>query len=458
VADDGVSPAQGSAPQRDSPERLDELLQVVSPRSWISFAGLVVIVALGGAWSVWGRVPVVVEGRGVLIHPRLVVDVQSPLSGTLRTMELRAGQVVEKGDLLAEVDRPLLRHQLEQKQAELANRRARLAERSSLQERKLKLSQESLKRQRSTLARQIRELTEQADRMLAASRTSLDERRANLSEQLKLFRDVSERLQERVRRYEQLEKRGIVSKSDVLQLEQAAMNTLNGAQDMERRHKILDLETKLQDLDILESQRAQEASEFARETEEPIEALEREIAKLEAQLREETRILSPYRGRVLQVIAGEGQVIEGGGRLGVLEIEDPDAPLVSVTCFSIKDGKRVEAGMPLLVSPDSVERTRFGSVVGRVTEVGRFPVTSQEVTKIIGNEELARSLVPPEGSILVYGELERDPLLPLGYRWTSAGGPDLELTTGTTTSADVIVERRRPISFVFPILQAGGGS
>lgn len=60
-----------------SPERLDQLMQVVSPRSWLPLVALGSIVGVAVIWSIYGRIPITVEGRGVLIYPSNVVPLQS---------------------------------------------------------------------------------------------------------------------------------------------------------------------------------------------------------------------------------------------------------------------------------------------------------------------------------------------------------------------------------------------
>jgi hypothetical protein len=50
-----------------SPEQLDQLMQVVSPRSWLPlsvFAGLLLLTL---AWSVLGRIPITATGQGALV-------------------------------------------------------------------------------------------------------------------------------------------------------------------------------------------------------------------------------------------------------------------------------------------------------------------------------------------------------------------------------------------------------
>ncbi|MEB3358647.1 MAG: hypothetical protein VKK04_18115 [Synechococcales bacterium] len=52
-----------------SPEQLDQLMQVVNPRSWIPLGALGGLLALGLVWSVFGRIPITVIGHGRLVYP-----------------------------------------------------------------------------------------------------------------------------------------------------------------------------------------------------------------------------------------------------------------------------------------------------------------------------------------------------------------------------------------------------
>jgi hypothetical protein len=52
-----------------SPEQLDQLMQVVSPRSWLPLATLGCLLGLALAWSVLGRIPITASGQGILVHP-----------------------------------------------------------------------------------------------------------------------------------------------------------------------------------------------------------------------------------------------------------------------------------------------------------------------------------------------------------------------------------------------------
>lgn len=52
-----------------SPEQLDQLMQVVSPKSWLPLASLASLMALALVWGFWGRIPITAVGKGILVHP-----------------------------------------------------------------------------------------------------------------------------------------------------------------------------------------------------------------------------------------------------------------------------------------------------------------------------------------------------------------------------------------------------
>jgi HlyD family secretion protein len=113
--------------------------------------------------------------------------------------------------------------------------------------------------------------------------------------------------------------------------------------------------------------------------------------------------------------------------------------------------------MPIQVTPDSVERERYGAIVGTVRSISPFPVSLAEAENVVGSREMAEALVSGGYRIQVVADLEADPSTFSEYRWSSSRGPDFAITAGTTTRARVAVEERAPITFVIPILKAAAG-
>lgn len=87
-----------------SPESLDQPLPLLRPSAWAMLFGLLLFNATIVAWSVWGRIPVRIEGRGVLMFPDALVTVQSPSGGLMQRILVREGQCVGAGQILAHID------------------------------------------------------------------------------------------------------------------------------------------------------------------------------------------------------------------------------------------------------------------------------------------------------------------------------------------------------------------
>jgi HlyD family secretion protein len=127
--------------------------------------------------------------------------------------------------------------------------------------------------------------------------------------------------------------------------------------------------------------------------------------------------------------------------------------LVAVLFVPASAGKRVRAGMPVRVSPSTVKREEYGSMLGTVTAAAAFPATQRGMTKLLGNDALVTKLMEAGPLIQVDVALQQDPSTPTGYRWSSSRGPTLEISSGTLATGDVIVKEDRPISLVIPTLR-----
>ena len=122
------------------------------------------------------------------------------------------------------------------------------------------------------------------------------------------------------------------------------------------------------------------------------------------------------------------------------------------------DGKKIQPGMKVLITPDTVKRTRYGGIMGEITEVSPFPVTSETATSVVGNPEVVQQVIGQEGGkVEVLAQLITESTTYSGYKWSSSEGPELEISPGTTTTVRVIVEELSPITFILPILREWSG-
>src|SRR5262245_4394077 len=84
-----------------SPENLDRLLTVTTPLGWLALAGIILILGLVVAWSILGRLPTIVGGKGILLTGGNVWAIISPASGNLGQILVQVGDRVEPGQIVA---------------------------------------------------------------------------------------------------------------------------------------------------------------------------------------------------------------------------------------------------------------------------------------------------------------------------------------------------------------------
>lgn len=83
-----------------TPEQLDRPLPLISGSNWAMLLALLGFASVIAAWSVVGRIPVRLHGRGVLITPNSLKLVQSEGNGRVATLHQKAGSCVTRGSLL----------------------------------------------------------------------------------------------------------------------------------------------------------------------------------------------------------------------------------------------------------------------------------------------------------------------------------------------------------------------
>ncbi len=186
-----------------------------------------------------------------------------------------------------------------------------------------------------------------------------------------------------------------------------------------------------------------------------IEQVRARLKELEAQ-QAQLIVKSPYNGRVLEVTTNVGDVVQPGARL--VTLEDPSQPLKAVLFVPAAEGKKIAPGMPANVSPSTVRPEEFGYIVGKVEELSEFPLTPEALKRILRNEQLAQELAGRATPIRVTVELMPQPEAPSGFRWTSGKGPPLKVFPGTLCQGSVVVETKRPIAYIIPLVKRATGA
>ena len=469
---------QESLERLASPERLDRLMQVVNPKSWIPLITLGSVVLATAVWSVVGRIPVTIDGQGVLTYPSKVVPLQTQGSGQVTSLEIEEGDLVRKGDILATVDQVDLRKKLELAQDKLKQLRSQNDNAESIQNQRQNQDTEAIEQQRQTLQERLNLIESLAPVLKAKGLDSIQSDRASQEARLKNLQQLLPTFKKRLEVREKLFAKGAISDDVLLEARQQYLDNIATENEIKSQLKQLevqeadslkeylsslndknDIEAQLQELDSQKAQSAQQDSENSTNRTKEIQEVKREIAQLQEQLQNQGQIISQYTGRVLETTVSPGQVIEAGTRVANIDIRNLSGKLVGITYFSVEDGKKIQPDMTIQITPQTVKRERFGGIVGDITKVSAFPISKEAAAKVIGNSEVVEGLVSDkqQGVMQVVAIPYEDSDTFSGYKWSSSSGPNLKVSSGTTTTVRVKVEERAPVTFILPILRSISG-
>ncbi len=396
-----------------SPEQIDQLLEVTTPRGWLALGALGALLAAGLVWGLVGSIPTLAAGEGIMLRRGGVMDLVATAGGQVDDVLVKVGDVIRKGQRVATVRQQGLLRQAE----DLSARRA-VADRE-LQE----------------LIRYTRGQTELKERELA-------EQRANLARTIAALEKNVQLLGERVAAEQKLVDDGLITRQTLLASEQA----LNAARDQlaASRFELSDLELK-----------RRESAETLRETlltrTAQIRDLDSQIHELRAKLKEDVDVVSPYTGRVLELMVNRGDLVTPGAPMLNLEVVSDD--LLAVIFVPANLGKRVQPGMLVRLAPSTVKSEEYGYMLGRVTWVAEFPSSARGMTRLLANEALVTRLMAAGPPIEVNVALIPDPATPTGYKWSSSRGPALKISSGTLASGSIVVHRDHPLALLIPAVR-----
>lgn len=473
-----------------SPEQLDEALRIIPRKNRIAIYATSGVLVFALLWGGLGSLPETGRGQGILLTPNTVVPIQAKADGQVGQWFVKVGDVVEPGQVLGILEQPRIVQDLEQAEAKLEEFRGRNRILGDLRTRYTELERGALARKRTVLETRIgylegyisrtRALTE---RVTSSNEELLAIQRENLVASRESKVRMSEELRQRLQAYERLRAEQLAAEETVsnnrrsyqdsrvnlrdmdlqlqelelkkVQMAESYLNTQNTIANHE--NTLTDLRLQLREIEKREAEIEKQASETAFRDENEIEDIERTIERHRTQLQREREIRAELGGRILEVTAADGSVVTSGQRLAQLDARKPSDDLIAIAYFTDKIGKQLEPGMTVRVSPSTVSQKRHGSMVGTITSVSDFPVTTDAVINYVGNTEVAERLTAGEHQIEVFAALKIQPDAPSGYAWTSVSGPDVSITAGTTADVWVTYERRAPISFVSPVLRKWSG-
>lgn len=176
---------------------------------------------------------------------------------------------------------------------------------------------------------------------------------------------------------------------------------------------------------------------------------EKEKSSIEELIRK-SQIISPIRGRLLELNLLEGSMVTPGETLAVLEQQDSTTKLEAILYVSAEEGEEISPGMEAQLSPTIVNKEEYGFMLGRVVSVAAYPETEQSLINTLGNINLASLLKEEEVPLKVEIDLITSSRTKSGYKWSSSQGPPIIIQSGMIVKGSIVVNKEIPVNRIIP--------
>lgn len=169
-------------------------------------------------------------------------------------------------------------------------------------------------------------------------------------------------------------------------------------------------------------------------------------------------VFAPRTLHISQVIPNNGESVIEGQVLLELSDDPLESPVFVPVYLSPKETAQVSPGMDALVTPVGFNRSEVGGIRARVVSLEKLPSGIEDITAKVGVKTIAELIMNREPSpTLVVLALERAkneaPRNGGGYLWSSKGELPFSPTPGDQLDVQITTRKIAPIELAIPILR-----
>ena len=402
--------------------------------------GMGLLIAIGGAlWATLARIPLSVEGTGVLLP---VSTINSSMSGTNGNAVWMFNQPKQQWHLSAKrfQNRPdqfnnLQMTELAKKILIAIDKKKSMAENSSAENFTDKLKQtfhgEKVPAGRLMLwiqsSAQHEQLHSQLDQLKRTLRDTLAQDN-NINSKQSILRQELARRSSYLAQMQSLESKGYVTRASILQ-EQAQVDNLR-SQIYSNKNELIKLSNQ-------------------------VDQSYQKLGNMLANLINQQMIFASDDVYLTQIIPNNGESVSKGQVVLQLSDDSLKRPTLVPVFLGSREMAQVFPGMDALATPEGYKRSEVGGIRGRVVSMAQVPSGIEDVSARVGLKSLAQVITKREPSpTLAVVALERtgktSPLNSGGYRWSSRGDLPFPPTPGDRLSVQITTRHVAPIAMVLP--------
>ncbi|MFO0953027.1 MAG: NHLP bacteriocin system secretion protein [Isosphaeraceae bacterium] len=406
-------------------EQLDSLLRIVTVRQRVVL-GLVLFALAGAAvFSCLYEAPLKVEGRGIILSKLSgegdpLLQVTAPAAGRFTRVEVRIGETVRHGAVIARLDQSEQFDDILAAEADLLRLQSEDARLREFEDFEARSKTQALGALESTLLESLR-----VDGARMESHRLILRANRKLSQQ-QFLPDLDR----------------IKAQSDADAVS-SAMGTTQAKLGEVEYDRVVDQTTR---------QKEQLKRRLA------IQAAETNLILQYEKYARDTQVISQYEGKVVDLTATPHALIEKGAPAALLRPTRVDeTPGEAIVYVPAGLGKKVDPDDLVEVSPDTTRRQEHGFIWGEVESISEIPATEMAMIADLKHRTLVASFLEQyAGQVLLSIRVK------LRHRkvgaanvldWSSSSGTRQRVGNGTLCAASVVVERRPLITLAIPWLK-----
>jgi hypothetical protein len=175
-----------------------------------------------------------------------------------------------------------------------------------------------------------------------------------------------------------------------------------------------------------------------------------EIELRRTRLIQESQIITPETGRIIDIFVRDGDIVRKGDLIATIAKGTSEKKVMEGYLFvSSEQFKNIRKGLSVNVFPANINSEVYGNMTGIVTWLGTYPVTENYMFNLLGSRELAQEFLKGGAVYEIYITLVTSEETVTGYEWTTSYGPPNKFGDITLFDASVIVESVRPLDLFF---------
>ncbi len=393
----------------------------------LMLGGLLFVVSLG-IWSWVGKYDQIGYASGKLIPQGELFKVHSSEAGKVVSLNVKEGQFLDEGELIAVLDNNLAKGEVERLQQVVRSTEIQLIQQQQLLEQ---------------LRMEVQSRKYISDAEVQAQQVAIAQASLQVQTSLGLLMQSQQDLmgyQERLSRLEPLVVQGAIARERLFEIEQQMRDRQSTL--IQNEGGVSQARTEVEQLQAILQQRVAEGQRSELESQQRVQNLLLQITELQGRLQENETLLNNAQSRLQQFflyapvsgvvsslsMRNPGEVIQPGQTL--MEMRSGDDPLVLEASISSAEAGFIKVGMPVKVKFDAYPYQKFGVIPGTVT------FTSPD------------SETDPQSGTTVYRikvKLDRHHIV--------SEDEKVEFQAGQTASAEIIIRRRRLIDVVLEPIQ-----